>query len=250
MGKRLNQQRRGKGGPVFRAPSHLYLADVNFRTYDEAERTGCLKGKVIDLMDDPSRSAILMEVKCEDGKNYLLIAPEGIAVGEEICFGKNADIKIGNVLPLGEIPDGVPIYNIELIPGDGGKLVRSAGNVAYIISHVGEKVWVSLPSKEVKILDKNCRAQIGVVSCGGIKEKPIFKAGKAYHIYKPTAKYWPITRGVAMSAYDHPFGGKEHHAGKSTIVSKGAPPGQKVGLVGAGKVGRRKGKKKVTEEQI
>lgn len=249
MGKRLNQQRRGSGRPPFTAPSHRYVADVMFRSYDERERSGVVNGTVIGLVDDPARGAPLMVVRTDDGKKCMLIAPEGIAVGDSIQFGAKAAIGVGNVLPLSAVPDGTPVFNIELVPGDGGRCVRAPGGVAYVVSHAGGHVWVNLPSKAVKILDGACRAAIGAVSCGGQGEKPIFKAGKAHHMYSAKARYWPHVRGVAMNPVDHPFGGSQHHPGRSTIIARGAPPGSKVGLIGASKVGRKKGKKKAAEKR-
>jgi large subunit ribosomal protein L2 len=237
MGKRLNVQRRGKGS-IFKVPDHIAVADVKFRSYDEDEKKGVVKGIVTDLVDDPTKSAVLMAVRTEKGENLYLIAPEGIAINDEIEFGSGAKIRIGNVIPLSKIPDGTPIYCIEGSPGDGGKFIRAAGGVGYVISHMGDKVSVSLSSKKIKEFDALCRAQIGIVACGEKNEKPILKAGRAEKIFK--LRYWPTVRGVKMSAYDHPHGGKEHHAGKSTIVSRNAPPGQKVGLIAARRVGRRK----------
>ncbi len=244
MGKPLNQQRRGKGKPPFTAPSHLYYARIMFRTYDDKEKTSVVTGQVIDFVNDPARSGLLMSIKDETGKEINLLAPEGIALGDTLQFGAQASVNIGNVLPLSAIPDGSPIFNLEIVPGDGGKLVRAAGTSATIVSHAGDKVYVSLPSKKVKILDGRCRAQIGIVSVGGRLDRPIFKAGKKFHMMNAKAAYWPKSRGVAMSAYDHPYGGKQHHSGRSNVVGRSAPPGQKVGLVGAASTGRNKGKKK------
>ncbi len=238
MGKRLTTQRRGKGSNIFRVPDHLAVADVKFRSYDKDEKENLVKGVVVDLIDDPTKTAVLMKVVTEKNENLYLIAPEGIAINDEIEFGANAKIKIGNVLPLSKIPDGTPIYCVELSPGDGGKFIRSAGSVGYVISHADDKVTISLPSKKTKVLNGLCRAQIGIVSCGERTEKPILKAGRAEKIFR--FKYWPVVRGVKMSAYDHPHGGKEHHPGKSTIVPRSAPPGQKVGLIAARRVGRKK----------
>ncbi|MCS7109772.1 MAG: 50S ribosomal protein L2 [Candidatus Micrarchaeota archaeon] len=244
MGKRLNQQRRGKGSPAFSAPSHRFNAKVSFRIYDEKEKNSVVKGKVIEFINNPAHSGLIMNVKTENGEIVSLLAPEGIAIGDEIEFGANASIKIGNVLPLAKIPDGMYVYNVELVPGDGGKLIRAAGTSGTVISHTEKEVYVALPSKRVKILNPNCRAQIGLVSMGGRLLRPIFKAGKKYHMVASTARYWPKVRGVAMSVYDHPFGGKQHHPGRSTIVARNAPPGRKVGLLAAPSVGRGRKKSK------
>lgn len=231
---------------MFRAPSHLYAADVMFRSYDERERSSVVRGQVAGFIDDPGRSGLLMEVITDDKKTLPLLAPEGIAIGDPVQFGAEAELAPGNVLPLSRIPDGAPVYNIELVPGDGGKLVRTAGSAAYIVSHTEGLVYVSMPSKQTKILDSSCRAQLGIVAGGGRKDRPIFKAGKMAAMVRPTARHWPHVRGVAMSAYDHPYGGKQHHPGRSTIVGRSAPPGQKVGLLGAASVGRKKGKKRIS----
>lgn len=249
MGKRLNQQRRGAGKPPFTAPSHRYVADAALRGYDERERSDAVSGTVIGLVDDPARGALLMVVRADDGRKHMLIAPEGIAIGDSVRFGAKAGLGIGNVLPLSAIPDGTPVFNIELVPGDGGRCVRAPGSVAYIVSHAEGRVWVSLPSKAVRVLDGACRAAIGVASCSGHREKPIFKAGKAHHMYKSKSYYWPHVRGVAMNPVDHPFGGSQHHPGRSTISARGAPPGAKVGLIGARMVGRRKGKKRAAAKE-
>lgn len=245
MGKMLNQQRRGKGSPAFSAPSHKFNAEVSFRSYDEKEKNSVVKAKVLEFIHNPAHSGLIMNVKTEDGKIISLLAPEGIAIGDEIEFGANAGIKLGNILPLARIPDGMYVYNIELIPGDGGKLIRAAGTSGTVISHTDKEVYVALPSKKVKTFNANCRAQIGLISMGGRLVRPVFKAGKKYHMVSSTARYWPKVRGVAMSAYDHPFGGKQHHSGRSTIVARNAPPGRKVGLLAAASVGRGKKRKKV-----
>lgn len=243
MGKPVIAQRRGKGGPVFTAPSHLFKVDAVFRTYDEREREGVVRGQVVSLIDDPGHSALVMGVRLDDGSLHYFLAPEGIAVGDRIELGRDAALLPGSVLPLARIPDGAPVYNIELVPGDGGKLVRSAGSAAWVSGRIGDKVVITLPSRAVKVVDGACRAQLGVLSVGGRLEQPLMKAGKKFYIVRPTARYWPVVRGVAMSPYDHPFGGKEHHPGRPTVVARGAPPGAKVGLIAARRVGRRKGKK-------
>jgi len=244
MGKMLNQQRRGKGSPAFTAPSHLYKAAVAFRHYDEQEKTSLVKGQVVRFLNDSAHSGLIMFVKDEKGNEIALLAPEGIALGDTIEFGAQAKVNFGNVLPLYKIPDGMPVYNIELVPGDGGKMCRSAGTSASVISHTENSVYVGLPSKKVKVFDANCRAQVGLVSIGGRLLRPVFKAGKKHHMVASTARYWPKVRGVAMSAYDHPFGGKQHHPGRSTICARNAPPGRKVGLIAAASVGRGRKRKR------
>ena len=243
MGKRLKQQRRGGGSPRYRSPSHRYKTDLCYRSYDDVEKTGVLTGKVVGFVDDPSRTALLMKVKYDNNEVGLLLAPEGIAIGDTINVGAQAKLTLGRVVPLYLVPDGAYVFNIERNPGDGGSLVKAAGSFANIVAKEGRLVYIKLPSKATIVLLNECRAQLGVVAGGGRLEKPLLKAGSHYHKAKAKNKLWPIVRGVHQSAYSHPHGGKQHHAGKPTTVSRGAPPGSKVGQLAARKTGRRKGKR-------
>ncbi len=236
MGKKLKQQRRGKGSNAYRKPPNTFKADVVFRPSPATK----LVGEVIEFIDDPGHTAPLMRVRYEDNTEAILIAPEGIKIGDKIEEGPEARIMLGSILPLSKIPDGMPIYNIESIPGDGGKFARAAGASATLVSHSGEKVSVWLPSKRTVELDANCRAEIGTVAGGGMEMQPIMKAGKNYYIKHAINAKWPVNRGVKMNPVDHPFGGKQHHKGASSMVARGAPPGAKVGHIAARRVGRRK----------
>ncbi|WP_461867062.1 50S ribosomal protein L2 [Thermococcus sp.] len=238
MGKSLIQQRRGKGTTTFRAPSHRYRGRVKYVPLNlTKEKT--LVGRVVEILHDPGRTAPVARVKFENFEK-LIIAPEGILVGEEIAIGPNAPIKIGNTLPLAMIPEGSYVYDIEAAPGDGGKFVRAGGTYALVVSREKDKVIVQLPSGELKQFNPMCRATIGVVAGGGRLEKPIVKAGKAYYIAKARNRFWPKPRGVKMNAVNHPHGGKEHHIGRPSTISRRAAPGQKVGHIAARRTGRRK----------
>jgi len=176
MGKSLIQQRRGKGTTTFRAPSHRYRGAVRYVPLNVTkEKT--IVGKVVEILHDPGRTAPVARVKFENGMEKLIIAPEGLLVGEEIAIGPNAPIKIGNTLPLAMIPEGSYVYDIEGFPGDGGKYVRAGGAYALVVSREKDKVIVQLPSGELKQFNPMCRATIGVVAGGGRLEKPIVKAG-------------------------------------------------------------------------
>ncbi|MFQ6105608.1 MAG: 50S ribosomal protein L2 [Candidatus Hydrothermarchaeaceae archaeon] len=236
MGKRITVQRRGKGTSVYRSRSHKHKGDVTYRAEDAKE---IAVGKVVDIIHAPGRSSPLARVLFEDGKSQLMLAMEGMKVGDEIQHGTEAEVKPGNVLPLSKIPEGTYIYNIENKPGDGGKFVRATGTFALLISHDADSAVVKLPSGKLKSINSRCRATIGVVSGGGRKDKPIFKAGKMWHILKPKAKYWPIVRKVRMNPVAHPHGGGSGHPGKPTSVSRNAPPGRKVGLIAARRGGKR-----------
>lgn len=236
MGKRLKQQRRGKGSNAYTKPPHHFKADVMF----SQNRQGRVSGEVIDFIDDPGHTAPLMIVKYDDFTKNTLIAPEGIKIGDRIQEGKGAELTLGSVLQLGDIPDGMPIYNIESNPGDGGKLVRAAGSYATVAAHSGAMVTVLLPSKHTMELSSSCRAEIGAAAGGGAKARPIMKAGKNFYIKHAVNRTWPTNRGVKSNPVDHPFGGKQHHKGASSMVSRNAPPGAKVGHIAARRVGRRK----------
>jgi large subunit ribosomal protein L2 len=243
MGKRLKQQRRGGGSPAYRSPSSRYKVDLVYRTYDDIEKTGMLRGEVLEFVDDPGRDALLMKVKYDNDEKGYLLAPEGIAIGDEVDVGAQGQLRIGSVLPLYRVPDGAYIYNIERNPGDGGRFVRSPGSYATVVSREGDKIFVKLPSRTTMILSNECRVQLGVVSGGGRQEKPLLRAGAAHYKYKCRNRLWPKVRGVHMAAYSHPHGGKQHHAGKPTTVARSTPAGGKVGNIAARSTGRRKSKR-------
>ena len=236
MGKRLIQQRRGRIKSKFNAPSHRYKGKIKYsQKFEETE------GVVIDIIHDPGRTAPIASVRLIDNKNIFILAPEGIKNGDKIKFTNKKDkIIAGNVLPIGKIPEGAPIYNIELTSGDGGKLVRAGGSNATIVSHDRRKTVIQLPSGQFKTLDSTCRATLGNAAGGGRKDKPFLKAGKKHYSYKKRGKQYPIVRGVAMCAVSHPHGGGGHqHVGKPSTVKRGAPPGRKVGSISAKRTGRK-----------
>ncbi|MEF8880947.1 MAG: 50S ribosomal protein L2 [Halapricum sp.] len=236
MGRRIRGQRRGRGTPTFRAPSHRYKSDLQHRKTEDGD---VVAGEVVDIEHDPARSAPIAAVQFEDGDQRLVLAPEGIGVGDEIQVGVSAEIAPGNTLPLAEIPEGVQICNIESNQGDGGKFARASGVNGQLISHDRNVAVVKLPSGEFKRLDPQCRATIGVVAGGGRTEKPLVKAGKKHHKAKARGMVWPRVRGVAMNAVDHPFGGGgRQHPGKPKSISRNAPPGRKVGDISSRRTGR------------
>ncbi|MFD1585627.1 50S ribosomal protein L2 [Halorientalis brevis] len=236
MGRRIQGQRRGRGGPTFRAPSHRYKADLSHRKVEDAD---LVSGTVVDIEHDPARSAPVAAIEFEDGDQRLVLAPEGIGLGDEIQVGISAEIAPGNTMPLAEIPEGVPVCNVEANPGDGGKFARASGVSAQLLTHDRNVAVVKLPSGEIKRLDPDCRATIGVVAGGGRTEKPMVKAGNKYHKMKARGTKWPNVRGVAMNAVDHPFGGGgRQHPGKPKSISRNAPPGRKVGDISSRKTGR------------
>jgi len=236
MGKRLIQQRRGRHNTKFNVPSHRYKGQIKYGRDIKSK-----KGTVIDIIHDPGRTAPLAKVMISEKQNILTIAPEGIKTGDIVEFtDKKTTLKIGNVLPIGKIPEGTPVYNIELAPGDGGKLVRAGGSTASIVSHDKNNTVIQLPSGRFKRISSSCVATIGVVAGGGRKDKPFLKAGNKYYAYRTRGKQYPIVRGVAMCAVAHPHGGGGHqHVGKPYTIKRGAPPGRKVGSIAARRTGRK-----------
>ena len=168
-----------------------------------------------------------------------MIAPDGLHVGQEILVGSPL-IDRGNTLPLGLVPEGTLVFNIEKAPGDGGKYARAGGTAALVISR-GPPVVVRLPSGAMKPLDPRCRATVGVVAGSGHQERPFYKSGKVFHAYQSKAKAYLVVSGVAMNAVNHPHGGGSHqHVGKPSTVSARAPPGRKVGRLAPQRKKRRK----------
>jgi large subunit ribosomal protein L2 len=234
MGKRIRAQRKGRGG-IYSSPSHRFRGKAGHPKINRGI------GNVKSLIHDPGRSAPVAELRYGKDKKSLIIASVDLAEEQNIEIGEDASLKAGNILPIGRIPEGTMIFNIELKPGDGGKLVRAAGTTAMVVSH-GNKTVVQLPYGRFKSLDPRCRACIGVVAGGGHKEKPLAKAGKKFHVYRSKPKRFPITKGVSMNPVNHPHGGGGHpHVGRPSTVSKHAPPGKKVGRLSSRK--RKKGKR-------
>ncbi len=238
MGKQLRQQRRGKGGPTFEAKHKGIKA--SYSDLDKRQAEEKVAGQVLDLEKDSGRNGVLALVGFEDGSTNYVVAAEGLSVGQELEFGKKAKIDIGNVLPLGSMPEGCPIFNIELVPGDGGKLVRGTGVYALLVNRDRKAAYVKLPSGKKRAFSLESRATIGCSACGGRKEKPRLKAGNAFHFMAAKSRHYPGLRGVAMNAVDHPFGGSQHHAGKSKSTGRNAPPGRKVGNIASKRTGRKK----------
>jgi len=246
MGKRIRAQRIGRGSPTFRAPPKKRVGPVKIPDWPELKE-GVIKGAVLKLYKEPGRYAplALVEFKRKNGmiEKIWMIASEGIYTGKTIEMGELATLDLGNVLPLRKIPEGISIFNIELSPGDGGKIARAAGTHGVIRGHLEnlKMTEIELPGKRAIRINWNARAQIGIVAGTGKDELPLVKAGNAYHKWKVKARKWPRTRGVAMNAVDHPFGGGRKKApGGPKSISKNAPPGKKVGSFGARRTGRRK----------
>ena len=168
-----------------------------------------MNATVIGIEYDPNRSANIALIQYEDGTKAYILAPQGLKDGHIVVSGEGADIKPGNALFIKDIPVGTLIHNIELYPGAGGQLVRSAGTSAQLMAKEGEYSQVRLPSGEVRMIRLNCKATIGVIGNEQHENISIGKAGRKRHM-----GWRPTVRGVVMNPNDHPHGGGE---GKSPI---------------------------------
>ncbi len=230
MGKNLIQQRRGKGNTRYRSPSHRFRGKV---TYDSIPK-GATHGIVRAIIDAPGRTTPLAEVTYGD-KTVLHLPNAGMSVGQTLNV---AELAEGNMVTIRDVPEGTSIFNIELTPGDGGRLCRSSGTAATVIAREGNSVTVLMPSRQQKKIPGNCRATIGVTAGFGRKDKPFMKAGNKHHAMKALGKLTAITLPTHMNVVQHPFGGK--NLGKQKNVSRDTPPGRKVGNLWPRRTGKKK----------
>ncbi|ETV86583.1 60S ribosomal protein L8 [Aphanomyces astaci] len=255
MGRVIRGQRKGAGG-IFKSHVKTRKGKAAFRTNDYVEREGYIKGVIKEIIHDPGRGAPLARVSFRDPYKYrinheLLIAAEGMYTGMFIYAGKKATMAVGNILPLSQLPEGTIVCNVEARIGDKGKFARCSGDYAVIVTHDEDKgkTKIRLPSGSKKTIPSACRAMVGVVAGGGRTDKPILKAGRAYHKYRVKRNEWPHVRGVAMNPVEHPHGGGNHqHIGHPSTVKRDAPAGKKVGLIAARRTGRLRGIKKTDKD--
>ena len=186
---------------------------IKYRIIDFKRDKVGMPAEVKTIEYDPNRTAFIALVQYEDGEKRYILAPHGLKVGDHVESGEGADIKPGNCLPIANIPLGTMIHNIELIPGRGGQLVRSAGGAAQLMAKEGVAAQVRLPSGEVRFIKMNCHATIGQVSNIDQENQNRGKAGKTRHL-----GIRPTVRGSVMNPCDHPHGGGE---GKAPIGRSG-----------------------------
>ena len=222
-------------------------AKRRYRKIDFKRRKDGVPAKVATIEYDPNRTAYVALLHYVDGAKGYILAPEGLRPGATVESGDGADIQPGNALPLRAIPTGTVVHNVELVPGQGGRLGRSAGSEIQVVAKEGPMVTLRLPSTEMRMVRGDCRATVGTLSNSEHQNVKIGKAGRARHQGKR-----PQTRGVAMNPVDHPHGGGEaHHTpgghpvtpwGKPTLGyrtrKKGKPSDPMIVR------GRRRGKKK------
>ena len=182
---------------------------VKYRIIDWKRNKDGIPAKVASIQYDPNRSANIALLNYADGEKRYILAPLGLNVGDTVVSGKDADIKVGNALPLENIPVGTMVHNVELHPGKGGQLVRSAGNAAQLMAKEGKYATLRLPSGEMRYILLCCKATVGQVGNVDHEIISVGKAGKTRHM-----GIRPTVRGVVMNPCDHPHGGGE---GKSPV---------------------------------
>ena len=178
-----------------------------YRNVDFKRNKDGIHAKVIGIEYDPNRTANIALICYEDGEKAYILAPQGLTDGMKVMNGPDAEIRVGNCLPLSEIPVGTLIHNIELYPGKGGQLVRSAGNSAQLMAKEGKYATLRLPSGEMRMVPIVCRATIGTVGNVDHNLIKIGKAGRKRHM-----GIRPTVRGSVMNPNDHPHGGGEGRA--------------------------------------
>ncbi|MFV0528979.1 MAG: 50S ribosomal protein L2 [Lachnospiraceae bacterium] len=179
-----------------------------YRIIDFKRRKDGIPATVTSIEYDPNRTANIALLTFADGEKVYILAPENLKVGAKIMNGEKAEIRVGNCLPLSSIPVGTMVHNIELYPGKGGQLVRSAGNGAQLMAKEGKFATLRLPSGEMRMVPLTCRASIGVVGNGDHNLINIGKAGRKRHM-----GFRPTVRGSVMNPNDHPHGGGEGKTG-------------------------------------
>ena len=222
-------------------------AKRRFREIDFKRRKDGVPAKVASIEYDPNRTCYIALLHYVDGAKSYILAPAGLTVGATVESGEKADIQRGNALPLRAIPTGTIVHNVELTPGQGGKLGRSAGSAVQVVAKEGAMVTLRLPSSEMRLVRAECRATVGTLSNAEHQNVKIGKAGRNRHKGKR-----PQTRGIAMNPVDHPHGGGEAHKtpGGHPVTPWGKPTlgyrTRKKGKASDAMIirGRRRGKKK------
>jgi len=232
MGKRIIQQARGKGSLTYRVRKKAFRYEVKYPMHEG-------KAEILKILHSAAHSAPLLKLRI--GKEiFFNVAYNGALEGDSIEIGSEKPDK-GNILILSNIPPGTRVFNIEKNPGDGGKMIRSAGNSATVFKkYEHNKIGILMPNKKEVKLDGNCRATVGIIAGEGKKLKPFVKAGRKYYKMKAKGKLWPRTSAVSMNAVDHPFGSGRGKRVGSKIAKRNAPPGRKVGHLRPRRTGKKK----------
>ncbi|YP_001109543.1 ribosomal protein L2 (chloroplast) [Populus trichocarpa] len=178
-----------------------------YRKIDFRRNEKYIYGRIVTIEYDPNRNAYICLIHYGDGEKRYILHPRGAIIGDTIISGTEVPIKMGNALPLTDMPLGTAIHNIEITLGRGGQLARAAGAVAKLIAKEGKSATLKLPSGEVRLISKNCSATVGQVGNAGVNQKSLGRAGSKCWLGKR-----PVVRGVVMNPVDHPHGGGEGRA--------------------------------------
>ena len=181
-------------------------AKRRYRRVDFKRRRDGVPAKVATIEYDPNRTTYIALLHYADGFKSYILAPQGLRPGATVESGEGADIRPGNALPLGSIPTGTTVHNVELVPGQGGRMGRAAGSAIQVVAKEGTTVTLRLPSSEMRLVRADCRATVGTLSNSEHQNVKIGKAGRNRHKGRR-----PQTRGIAMNPVDHPHGGGEAH---------------------------------------
>ncbi len=181
-------------------------AKRRYRVIDFKRAKDGVEARVASVEYDPNRTCYIALLHYADGAKSYILAPAGLRVGSSVESGERADIRPGNALPLRSIPTGTVVHNVELVPGQGGRLGRSAGAAIQVVAKEGDRVTLRLPSSEMRLVRAGCRATVGTLSNAEHQNVTIGKAGRKRH-----KGVRPQTRGIAMNPVDHPHGGGEAH---------------------------------------
>jgi large subunit ribosomal protein L2 len=191
-----------------------------YRKIDFKRRKDGVPAKVAHIEYDPNRSAYIALLHYVDGEKRYILAPQRLRVGATVESGPNVDIRVGNSLPLGSMPSGTVVHNVELVPGRGGQMARAAGAGVQLLAKEGDRVTLRLPSGEMRMVPADCRATVGVIGNPDHQNVKIGKAGRKRHL-----GVRPQTRGTAMNPVDHPHGGGEGSTtpGRHPVTPWGVP---------------------------
>nr|YP_010941952.1 ribosomal protein L2 [Persicaria hastatosagittata]YP_010941974.1 ribosomal protein L2 [Persicaria hastatosagittata]WLS52154.1 ribosomal protein L2 [Persicaria hastatosagittata]WLS52176.1 ribosomal protein L2 [Persicaria hastatosagittata] len=203
-----------------------------YRKIDFRRNEKDIYGRIVTIEYDPNRNAYICLIHYGDGEKRYILHPRGAIIGDTIVSGTEVPIKMGNALPLTDMPLGTAIHNIEITLGKGGQLARAAGAVAKLIAKEGKSATLKLPSGEVRLISKNCSATVGQVGNVGVNQKSLGRAGSKRWLGKR-----PVVRGVVMNPVDHPHGGGE---GRAPIGRKS--PTNKWGFPALGRRSRKRNK--------
>lgn len=179
-----------------------------YRVIDWKRDKESLPGRVVALEYDPNRSAEIALLQYADGEKRYILAPVGLAVGMQVTSGANSEIKPGNALPLGNMPIGTMVHNVEIVPGRGAQMIRSAGAAAMVLARDGDLVQLKLPSGEIRTFSAAAKATVGQIGNIEWRNRVIGKAGRSRHMGRR-----PQVRGVAQNPRSHPHGGGEGRSG-------------------------------------